>query len=285
MHATRMKIKKQILVLVLLTILLITINLANAPSKSEENFESDKDKILLKSREFVPTKAHFATLTADHGSGKKHIIIQFQENPTEEEKIELEKQGIKLLSYIPNHAWLATVTKIPQAENIVGTANLNAEDKLSSSLKAKNYGPWAITDEGIILIVQLHDDINFDSVRGYVETYGLIGTRINSINSFTLSIDENKINELANEDFIKWVDQVPPPLTALNDGIRSVTGVDAAHSAPYNLNGSNITILIYDDGAVDFDNTDLEGRVTDGESATKKTHPERNGANDKYCLI
>ena len=86
-----------------LFVILANINLVNA-----------SDEILLKSRCFTPDKGITAAAKANIEAipVRAHILIQLEHIPTVEETKELETKGIKLLSYIPNNAWFASIANI-----------------------------------------------------------------------------------------------------------------------------------------------------------------------------
>jgi hypothetical protein len=64
----------------------------------------DSNEILLKSRQFIPEKGITSKVkaTIEAIPSRAHVLLQLERIPTNEEKKELESQGIKLLSYIPN---------------------------------------------------------------------------------------------------------------------------------------------------------------------------------------
>jgi len=91
---------KKAIVLVILSFFLININIVWAD-----------DEILLKSRRFIPAKGIAAATKAKIEAipGRAHVLIQLERIPTIKERKELEAKGIKLLSYIPNKAWFASI--------------------------------------------------------------------------------------------------------------------------------------------------------------------------------
>ena len=110
-----------IFVLLLLTIVYAQENLKSKDKiskkanleKSSEDLEDSSNKVLLKSREFIPHKGTSEIVKNKikaKAPEKSHILLQFDSIPNEEEKEKLEKQGIKLLSYIPNKAWFASIS-------------------------------------------------------------------------------------------------------------------------------------------------------------------------------
>lgn len=75
---------------------------------------SGSNEILLKSRCFTPAKGISDTVKAKIEAipQRAHVLIQLEEIPTIRERKELETKGIKLLSYIPNKAWFASIADI-----------------------------------------------------------------------------------------------------------------------------------------------------------------------------
>ena len=78
-------------------------------SKTGINFD---DKILLKSRQFIPEEGISQILKdkiTARAPKKTHVLLQFNNIPTKEEKQELKNQGINLIAYIQKNAWFASV--------------------------------------------------------------------------------------------------------------------------------------------------------------------------------
>ena len=64
-----------------------------------------------------------------------------------------------------------------------------------------------------------------------------------------------------------YVEPPLPALTAVNDGNRPRTGSDVLQQAPYGLDGSGVTVLVYDAGQM-FQHGDFGTRLTIGTSDT-----------------
>ena len=109
---------KTFLIVGFLTILSISIvysseilngNELKIASKTGINFD---DKILLKSRQFIPEEGISQILKdkiTARAPKKTHVLLQFNNIPTKEEKQELKNQGINLIAYIPKNTWFASV--------------------------------------------------------------------------------------------------------------------------------------------------------------------------------
>jgi len=99
------------LLVVMLIILSTSISIGDIESNNKKSLNVISNEILLKSRRFVPDEG----ITQEFKEKIKtiperaHVLIQLNKNPSIEERKMFEARGIKLLSYIPNNAWLASV--------------------------------------------------------------------------------------------------------------------------------------------------------------------------------
>ncbi len=92
--------KRKIFLAVVLIVLISNFVLAASTQESV-----DSNGILLKSRQFTPTKG-----LSIYQNGKTHFLIQLQNFPTKEEVATFENAGIRLLDYIPNKAWFVSLS-------------------------------------------------------------------------------------------------------------------------------------------------------------------------------
>ncbi len=86
---------------------------------------SDSNEILLKSRRFTPVTGVSAAAKAKIEAIPKraHVLIQLEDTPTIKERKELEANGIKLLAYVPNKAWFASIPSDKVSENLLAGVN------------------------------------------------------------------------------------------------------------------------------------------------------------------
>jgi hypothetical protein len=114
------------------SLLVILFSLINVSILSASN------EILLKSRRFTPDKGITATARAviEEIPGRAHVLIQLERIPTIKERKELEAKGIKLLSYVPNKAWFASIpsdkaSQIAALSKVKAICEILPEDKIS----------------------------------------------------------------------------------------------------------------------------------------------------------
>jgi hypothetical protein len=81
-----------------------------------------------------------------------------------------------------------------------------------------------------------------------------------------------RIPALAAEDAIQWIEHALPQLSETNVENRAITGANLVQAAPYNLNGSGVTALIYDAGIARATHQDFGGRLTVHDSSGVITH-------------
>jgi len=216
----------------------------------------DTHEIKLKSRQFTPSPGVEIGVQNIEGA-RGHVILQFDDIPTEQERADLAAAGVRLLAYIPNKAWFAS---IPANLDLgaQGMANLRwmgaiqVEDKLSASLIAGQPGSWAVEPDGQVQLSVLYfEDVTVSEAEAVVSRHsGQLLFSAPEFNRLTIRIPQSGIQPLAAEDQIQWIEEVPPPPQVENDGIRARTNVNNVHSPPYGLTGNGVDIGIWDGGPV-----------------------------------
>lgn len=247
-----MVVKRIIIISVFMFILL-----ANSSLQTEVNKQIEP--IMLKSREIVP-KTHFF-YNIESG---KHYIIQLENIPSNEEKMEMEANGLLLLDYIPERAWTAKISNVTALYDygILHIEKILPEDKVSSQINL-NSDNWKIKKIKVLFF----DDVDGKSAEETLEKYGEITEKSSS--SFIVKISENRIKKLAMEDGVKWIEMEKKPML-LNDGARAVCSVDAIHTSPYNLTGAGVTLAMWDGGLANH--SDFNSRRIIGNDISENGH-------------
>ena len=131
---------------------------------------SASNEIALKSRRFTPAKGITAATREKIEAipGRAHVLIQLENIPTIKEREELEAKGIRLLSYIPNKAWLASVDsdktgEIAALSNVRAIGEILSEDKISPYIRTHGIGEWATNpNESVNLTIEFFGDISLE---------------------------------------------------------------------------------------------------------------------------
>jgi hypothetical protein len=242
--------------------------------------------IHLKSGDVVPGTPDVAALNqlarSDNGrsdNGRIHVLLQLDFIPRDLAKAEYKKSGVKLLAYVPDYAWIASVPASDPAAalslpGVTWAGPLTVNDKLDPMIQAGEWGSWNLASDGTAAIsVVMHQDETIETGRALVKSHGgqIVGEVI-GIRMLMVELPQANINALAAEDAIQWIEAAEPPLREANDGIRTQIGVNTVQTAPYNLNGSGVDILIYDGGIVTATHADFSGRITVPDVASVSDH-------------
>jgi len=256
-----------------ITIALILLFLTSLTCSLDSDVVSDPNPVLLKSRQFtpvqkvqdaVPANRFQELLGASVNNEPVRKLIQFDHIPTSEEKQELSENGVTLLVYIPDNAWIASVapgsTDVLEAHGLTFTDELSPEDKISQRILESGPGKWSLNPDGTFsIVVMFFSDAPVDEIRNTIEKYGKVAEAL-SDNIWSVKISEDSIIDLASENIVEWIEDAPLPLLAGNDESRSMIGADTVQSAPYSLNGSGVVIAMWDAGHASH--TDFSNRTT-----------------------
>ena len=259
--------KKRVILVILLSSL-INIHPVNA-----------SDEIALKSRRFTPAKGITAATREkiEAIQGRAHVLIQLERIPTIKEKKELEAKGIRLLSYIPNKAWFASIapdklSEVAALSAVRAISEISHEDKISPHIIGGDFFWDRVKDGKADFIVEFFKDVSLKEAERVIEKHNVyvIG-RVTSLNALVVTARIEQSVDLALEESVKWIEQ-ELPLEALNNGTRTAIDVDTVQAPPYNLDGTGIDVLVYDAGLVDDTHDDFGDRVTLGEDGFANDH-------------
>lgn len=275
------KLFKGLLSLLILLLFPLTPAFRNSAAQSEQNYQPYQ--IHLLSRQFTPNPQENQTFQyqeSDRDTYSGLWLVQFYENPSADEKTELDKRGIKLFQYIPDRTW---VMKIPAPAFAEFTSRgivrwigpLLPEDRIAPELRETSsiiLRPGQ-PGENIILTVEFTRDISTSWARYLVETHGgLVINEIPIINALIISIPTSRWLDLAQADEVIWIEPSLPAMGPFNDGVRDRIGGDTLYSIPYSLDGTGVDLLVYDVGQVYSGHPAFAGRIITGDSSPVDHH-------------
>jgi hypothetical protein len=251
--------------------ILITPFLALSPTSAQDQ-DAEKFVIRLKSREFIPDpgleQEVIRQQLATPAEEKIHALIQFWDIPSENDRASLENSGVILLDYVPEFSWFAS---LPSGINLLeSTSNqfrwigsIQSSDRLSPELTSNLVTQRANQADGSIeLDVRFFSDVSSKQALDLLASYGarILGKNPD-FHRFTIALEAQSLDPLANEDFVQWITWASPPKATQNDGTRAQTNVNIVQNTPYSLSGNGINLGIWDGGIVDS-HIDFTGRLT-----------------------
>ena len=239
-------------------------------------------RVTLKSRQFIPQpglEPELAQELAEAGDGRRHVLLQFEEVPSDAQRAALEAAGVHLLAYVPSHTWFASlparsILQDPALASVRWMGAIQAADRIAPILRERGVRQDLLDGEG-----QAQFDVRFfsdvapgEALRVLAAHGATVEAKLTDFGRFVVRAAPGAIDALAEEDGVQWIATAPPPKTTYNDGVRARTNVDAVHTTPYNLHGSGVDLGIWDSGRVDS-HVDFSGRLTVVDtSASVSTH-------------
>ena len=243
-------------------------------------------------------KIHFKRGTVDPGvignrngaqqltaMGRRHVLMQFERLPTPEEIKQLESQGIRLLSYIPNQTyWVsiepgnlktaaAAATK-PVAGGVRWSWVPDPIYKVSERVDKGDFPPNTKHDDGTVSVqVLLFHDVDRQSATRAID--GLAGgvhvVRPLSNRMLEVRTPVSRITEIADLDAVRWVEPGTPPRVEVNATAAERIFADVLTAVPYSIDASALTVGVWDGGAVDT-HSDFDTRLTVADLVSVSDH-------------
>jgi len=232
-----------------------------------------------------PAEIGQAVLDLASRPGQSRVVVHLDGPVQPGQREALAESGIRLLSYLGGHAYFASLVDAPDAARIAARPEMVAIEaidplnKLHPDLAAGITHSWAVVSETeteppvVALYVLFHRDFDLD---GQASTLigsfgGTIRSRMESINGVVAHLPEDRVAGLADADDVMYVEPPLPQFEHLNDDARARTGADTVNAAPYGLDGSGVTVMVYDGGGV-LDHDDLAERLTSGDGVGSSDH-------------
>jgi subtilisin family serine protease len=230
----------------------------------------------------------------------RRVRVTLDQPPTPAQRVALEQAGLDLLTPLGGTTYFASLASDanPAAIAGVGVTTLGAIDptrKMHADILGGQIRAWTIVgptpevlrakhESGVITlgelrraeadplvaaVVMLHRDADLGAEADRLTArFGLrVESRIPPINSLVVHAPASLLRSLASEDAVMWIEPPLPALRELNAENRALTGVDTVNESIYQLDGSGVTVMVYDGGKV-ATHPDLAGRLTVGPTDT-----------------
>ncbi|MCH2020964.1 MAG: PKD domain-containing protein [Saprospiraceae bacterium] len=215
-------------------------------------------------------------------------FLQFYSIPTEIQQEEIANTGIKLLEYIPNMVYVAS---IPTNLDLTLLADLNIKSiipidymyKVDQRLEEKDYPSWSMEGNYITITITFFQDIDPEIAKSELKALGIgVMESMDHAHMAVAQVMPNKIETLVKLPFIRYAEIISEPGEPESDDGRHLhraNAIDGDFLGARNYDGTGITFAINDDGYVgphiDFngrtnqqdvsgDNTGTHGDMTTG---------------------
>ncbi len=234
-----------------------------------------------------------------------HVVVQFSNPITKTQRNQLQAAGVRLLSYLGDHAYYAVAQPnalverdIAQIATLSSVTDAQRDWKLHPTFLRNELMPWADVNgdpaifekdtEAKVRIVRpedadaiqvtahvlFHPDIDLDRQGAEVlrrHRAVIVGT-MRSVNGYLVELPYAEIPSLADEDAVQYIEPPLPRMSEVNDSNRARTGSDVAQAVPYNLNGTGVKVMVYDGGSALASHADFGGRLVARDSSGLSDH-------------
>lgn len=259
-------------VCVLLSFLLFSIAASQAATPS---------LVELKSRAFVPAaETRALEVVQNDNVESRHFFVQLGRFPDPALRADLLARGVELLQYIPQDTWVAVfdrqaIENQELRDEFVWVGEIEPSDKMPARWLSADFGPWAFQPDGRLeMRVRFHKDVNLEEGRAGLQSIGAeIVAPLSVFKGFTILAHSWLAQSIAELDEVEWVGEgLPEGPVINNDQCRSISGAEQLQQTPYDLDGDQVHVGVWDDGLVDDQHDDFIDRLFFGESGTASSH-------------
>ena len=226
------------------------------------------------------------TVTDALAAGTRHVVVELTVPAGAMQRAEFAGAGVELLSYLGNQTFFAALAPTVDPAALANLTTLRAVQnialawKLDPALIEDRVPDYALVsktasgDDVVGLYVVFHPDVPVSGagVDIALAHEAMVRAELLSINALVIELPRANIDALALEDGVQWVELPLPRMSVTNDSNRAITQADDVNDPPYNLDGSGITVLVYDGGYARASHVDFQGRLTVRDSSGMADH-------------
>ena len=223
-------------------------------------------------------------------SGVAHVVVQFSRPIDGALRARLRDAGVELLDYLGDNAFFAAVDhdrldvgKLGQIRSLQLAHAIKREAKLHPMLARGEFPEWSIVAEVIGegspdpepvvgLYLLFHRDVPQADAVQLVRRHGAeVRARLQSVNGLVIELPVSRIDALADEDAVQWIEPPLPPLSETNDSNREAVQANDVQAPPYDLDGAGVVVMVFDNERAFASHADFGGRLTahDGTSVSE----------------
>lgn len=206
-----------------------------------------------------------------HNDGDAYVIVQFNNIPSLLKKAEMSSEGVQLLAYIPNYAWVASIDLDISQSSFAkyGVRNfqvIESKWKVSSELYKGIVPSHAGRKESIKANVTFWKAAAVGDCENAIQAITSNWTKVElSPNVYEFEASHADLLSLANNPLIQYIDFISPPIINEFYGEAEVVRSTYISDNPgmnYFFDGTGVNICIGESGWVDSaDNPDYRSRL------------------------
>ena len=202
-----------------------------------------------------------------------HYLVQFENPPSEEERLSLEMSGITVVRYLPENTYVVSIKKgtpsfFQAATNLAGGIRRWESpapiQKISPAIDQDAFPPNARYAGGRVgVLVLFFDDVLDEEATELLTALNpaieIIRREVEKI--FLVKTPRGLITQIATLDAVEWVEPAPGPNNSVNATAAERINVDVIRTAPLSVLGTGVSVGIWDGGSV-YAHDDFDDRLT-----------------------
>ena len=246
-------------------------------------------------------------LTAlDARTHSSHFVVELKNELGIEEREAMAARGLRLLTCLGPRTWIASsharmagnLETIAQKVNWAG--ELKDDWKLHPWLAAGKVPTWTVDntqieaarngqpfdperlveqlmevgDPKVVVYALAHRDVELADLKTMIPLLGNgeVLSEMKSINGVVIRLPYSEIPRIVKLDEVMWLEPALPQFKELNDSNRTISQVTEVQDSPYGLDGTGVTVMVYDGGFADSSHPDFSGRLTVRDSSGQSSH-------------
>ncbi len=244
-----------------------------------------------------------AALDAAARGGARHVVVQFERPLMAAERSRLAAAGLRLLRPVGDNAYFATWGGAEGTSGVLLRTGVEVRCvlpierawKLHPALATGAVPDWAVAKSSaappapatdmqeaggapanrwLAVYVVLHADVPLvpDGIELCRAQGATIISMLRSIGALVIELPETELAELADEDGVQWIEPPLPRMGPTNNDVRERLEIAAVAAPPCGLDGSGISVLLYDSGTALAAHPDFGGRLTKRDNAITIQH-------------
>ena len=235
------------------------------------------------------------------------VLVHLAHPPSPADRAQLTRDGLTLTTALGGTSYFATLdhdadTNAISRAPVVSIDAISRQHKLHTDLLAGILRPWMYNPEEIdknpqlaakarsgiitidefalqhidptvVVVVMLHADADRAAQRTRLtKAYNAqVVSEVKALNAMTMLVKASALDAIADDDAVMWVEPPLPQLSINNAENRALTGVNTVNAPPYALDGTGVTVMVYDAGKV-YAHQDFGSRLTIGASDTSSVN-------------
>ncbi|MCP5094720.1 MAG: S8 family serine peptidase [Chloroflexi bacterium] len=231
----------------------------------------------------IPLKS--ATLALENGRFytspyNPYTVIQLSRNLRFAEHQALRDQGVRLLNYLVDNTWIASVDPGSLTQQVINEYGLEAavpwqpQNKAPLALQQGIRQEWAQTNSGSSkLLVTFFADVSPQKIEASLNQHSVTYQVYSPPNLWAVEVTATQFSQLMQAPIVHYMEEGPPPFMPLLDDARELVNVNSVHQVflgptppVYNgLSGEGVKIQVSEgvwDNHPDFWNHDASGTQT-----------------------